>query len=117
MRKTTETVLSESLIDSPLEEGEDGIVILLPKIVRNFAEGKETEEKSDFFLQVLGNWYKNLLHSIYIKNDNTVFSASNANKARSNLSREFGSLEENLNVFISRMLEKYQKPTNQFASL
>ena len=100
---------SELIADDEQEQDDTDVIVILPKLVRNFAEGKETPEKSEFFLLVLSGWYCGLLHSIYRKNENMVNFAANSSKARNNILREFGSLEENLNLFIARMLEKYQR--------
>ena len=56
---------SKSFGDSSDEESdgnEKDVVIILPEIVRNFSEGKETPEKSSFFLEILSEWYYRQLH-------------------------------------------------------
>ena len=89
--------------DEEGDENENDVVVILPEIVRNFSEGKETPEKSSFFLEILSEWYYRLLHQIYKKNDNIVFSAQRASKQKCTVSRDFESLEENLNIFLIRM--------------
>ena len=77
--------------------------------MRTYCEGRFSDETSDFFLTILTGWYKNLLHDIYVKNENVVFSSSKASKMRNALAKDFERHEENIKVFISRMQEKYQE--------
>ena len=37
------------------------MVIILPEIVRNFVDGKNTDETNEFFLEILADWYKEQL--------------------------------------------------------
>ena len=42
-----------------------GTVIILPKIVREFSQGRVSPETHDFLLQVLASYYTDQLHHIY----------------------------------------------------
>ena len=115
LRKTkTETTEELDSVDMDQAHREEDVVIILPEIVRNFSEGKDTAEKSEFFLTILSDWYEKLLHSIYIKNENIVYSpsalrtSSKLRKCNNSVVRDFESLGENISLFIERMLEKYQ---------
>lgn len=65
------------------------------------------DNTSEFLFSILSDWYKYLLHEIYVKNENIVFSSSKANKQRNSVARDFERLEENLKTFILHMHEKY----------
>ena len=48
-------------------------MIVLPGVVRNFSEGKITEEVQEFYLSIISEWYCEMLHQIYIKNENIEY--------------------------------------------
>ena len=55
--------------------GKSDTVIILPRIVRDFSEGKITEETSDFFIQILSGWFYDQLYEIFVKNENIIYSS------------------------------------------
>jgi len=85
------------------------MVIVLPEFVRNFAEVMVSQHEfcEDFFLQILSTWYERQLHKIYVKNENIAISAHRASKQRQQVARDFERLEENLNLYVVRMHEKF----------
>ena len=91
------------------QEANQNIVIILPEIVRNFSEGKIDEDQSDFFLNILSGWYCKQLHEIYVLNEDIAFSDKRQTKHRNELVRKFETIEENMNLFIIRMEEKFLK--------
>ena len=64
-------------------------VIILPRIVSNYAEGRITVEDCDHFMQILAAWYYNQLHQIYVVNDNIIYSAQGGNQELEKVQRDF----------------------------
>jgi hypothetical protein len=96
--------------DSDDMKHQTSTVIILPRIVRDFSEGKITEETNDFFLQILSGWYYDQLHQIFVKNENVIFSAYQKESNEVNFVKaDCEKLEENIDFFIKQMHEKYQE--------
>ena len=85
-------------------------MIVLPGVVSNFAEGKITEEIQEFFLSIISEWYCEMLHQIYIKNENISYLTQRGSSLQNNsaVSREFERIEENFTPLLQLMQEKYQ---------
>ena len=85
-------------------------MIVLPGVVSNFAEGKITEEIQEFFLSIISEWYCEVLHQIYVKNENISYLTQMGSSLQNNsaVSREFERIEENFTPLLQLMQEKYQ---------
>lgn len=87
----------------------DENIIVLPSIVRNFAEGKITVEIQEFFLSIISEWYCEQLHQIYIKNENVVYSSQISSQNSGQVSKDFERIEDNFTPLLQLLQEKYKE--------